>query len=95
MTIKRSPKPQKSFINKMNFKLNLFDPFWSKRYKAKGQTKKNIKSKIKPILSIQEKQEIEFNKLVNSMSNHKRNKWARAGYPGLRHKDPKPLSKFI
>ena len=33
----------------------------------------------------------EFNDLVNKMTNHERNQWARAGYPGLRRKDVEEL----
>ena len=29
----------------------------------------------------------EFNALVDKMTNHERNLWARAGYPGLEHKN--------
>ena len=36
----------------------------------------------------------EFQRAVNSMSNYRRNQWARAGYPGLQHADVKPLLKF-
>ena len=36
-----------------------------------------------------------FQILVNKMTNHQRNQWARAGYPGLRHEDPKPLRRFM
>ena len=28
-----------------------------------------------------------FEQVVNKMTNHERNQWARAGYPGLRKKD--------
>ena len=41
------------------------------------------------------KQAHEFNVLVNTMSNWQRNRWAKAGYPGLRQKDIKPLDKFV
>ena len=37
----------------------------------------------------------DFNAVVNTMSNHQRNQWARAGYPGLRKKDPEGPAKFI
>ena len=37
----------------------------------------------------------DFNAVVNAMSNHQRNQWARAGYPGLRKKDPAGPAKFI
>ena len=37
----------------------------------------------------------DFNAVVNTMSNHQRNQWARAGYPGLRKKDPAGPAKFI
>ncbi len=37
----------------------------------------------------------DFNVVVNVMSNHQRNQWARAGYPGLRQKDPAGPAKFI
>lgn len=40
------------------------------------------------------KQKQKFNTLVNTMSNHQRNVWAKAGYPGLRHKDIKPMKPF-
>ncbi len=36
-----------------------------------------------------------FNAVVNVMSNHVRNQWARAGYPGLRRKDPAMPARFI
>jgi len=36
-----------------------------------------------------------FNTVVNVMSNHQRNQWARAGYPGLTRKDPTGPSEFI
>ena len=36
-----------------------------------------------------------FNEVVNAMSNHERNQWARAGYPGMRAKDPAGPAKFI
>lgn len=36
-----------------------------------------------------------FNTVVNAMSNHQRNQWARAGYPGLRRKDPTGPAGFI
>lgn len=35
-----------------------------------------------------------FQAIVQKMTNHQRNQWARAGYPGLRHKDPKPVRRF-
>lgn len=36
-----------------------------------------------------------FNAMVNFMTNHERNQWARAGYPGLRNKKCAELLKFI
>ena len=36
-----------------------------------------------------------FNKVVNLMTNHMRNTWARAGYPGLQEKDPRGPAKFM
>ncbi len=36
-----------------------------------------------------------FNAMVNFMTNHERNQWARAGYPGLRTKKCAELLKFI
>lgn len=36
-----------------------------------------------------------FNAMVNFMTNHERNQWARAGYPGLRAKKCAELLKFI
>ena len=41
---------------------------------------------------------MEFNDLVNKMTNHERNLWAKDKYPGLRRKDvklllPKPYAK--
>ena len=38
---------------------------------------------------------VSFNAVVNVMTNHVRNQWARAGYPGLRAKDPTGPAKFI
>ncbi len=35
-----------------------------------------------------------FNDLVNKMTNHERNQWARAGYPGLQRKEVKKLLPF-
>ena len=35
-----------------------------------------------------------FNALVNKMTNHERNLWARAGYPGLLHKEIKKLLPY-
>jgi hypothetical protein len=37
----------------------------------------------------------EFQKTVNAMTNHDRNQWARAGYPGLKKKDLSALNDFI
>ncbi len=36
-----------------------------------------------------------FNDVINIMSNHSRNQWAKAGYPGLKRKDPSGPAKFI
>ncbi len=41
-----------------------------------------------------DKKTLKFNALVNTMCNWDRNQWARAGYPGLRQKDIKPVRKF-
>lgn len=41
------------------------------------------------------KSERKFRDLVNKMTNHQRNLWARAGYKGLRQKDPKQLKPFV
>ena len=38
---------------------------------------------------------VNFDNVVNIMSNHARNQWARAGYPGLREKDCNGPAKFI
>ena len=38
---------------------------------------------------------VTFNAVVNIMTNHVRNQWARAGYPGLRAKDPTGPARFI
>ncbi len=38
---------------------------------------------------------VKFNAIVNSMSNWQRKRWAKAGYPGLRQKDIKPLEKYV
>ncbi len=40
------------------------------------------------------KQALEFQALVNTMTNRQRTLWARAGYPGLRQKDIKALKRF-
>lgn len=37
----------------------------------------------------------DFNFVVNVMTNHNRSQWARAGYPGLRKKDPAGPAAFI
>ena len=36
-----------------------------------------------------------FDAMLNFMTNHERNQWARAGYPGLRTKKCAELLKFI
>jgi len=36
-----------------------------------------------------------FQAVVQSMTNHQRHQWARAGYPGLRQKDVKALRRFV
>ena len=36
-----------------------------------------------------------FDDVINIMSNHSRNQWARAGYPGLKRKDTSGLAGFI
>ena len=38
---------------------------------------------------------LSFKFVVNSMTNHMRNQWARAGYPGLRKKNPAGPAKFV
>lgn len=35
--------------------------------------------------------EIEVQRLVNRMTNHQRNQWARAGYPGLKKHEPEKV----
>lgn len=35
-----------------------------------------------------------FKKLVNKLGNWQRNQWARAGYPGLREKDPDKVEPY-
>ena len=49
-----------------------------------------VSHKLEPLLK-----SADFNVVVNVMSNHQRNQWARAGYPGLRQKDPTGPAKFI
>ena len=36
-----------------------------------------------------------FRVVVETMTNNMRNRWARAGYPGLRKKDPTGPAQFI
>lgn len=36
-----------------------------------------------------------FRATVERMTNRSRNRWARAGYPGLRHRDVEPLRAFV
>lgn len=50
----------------------------------------NAERELEPLLV-----KVNFNTVVNVMSNHQRNQWARAGYPGLRQKDPTGPAKFI
>ncbi len=50
----------------------------------------DIASEIEPLLK-----KAGFNAVVNVMTNHVRNRWARAGYPGLRAKDPTGPAQFI
>ena len=35
-----------------------------------------------------------FNDIVNRMTNYERNQWAKAKYPGLRHKEIKKLEPY-
>lgn len=37
----------------------------------------------------------EFQRLVNTMSNKQRNRWAKAKYPGLRQEDIEKLKPFV
>lgn len=46
--------------------------------------------KLEPLLK-----KVDFNTVVNIMTNRERNQWARAGYLGLRGKDPTGPAKFI
>ena len=53
------------------------------------------------LLSLQQKIEmdyeyrkIEVQRLVNTMTNRMRNKWAKAGYPGLRRKEPDKVAPY-
>ncbi len=46
--------------------------------------------KLEPLLK-----KASFNAVVNIMSNHQRNQWARAGYSGLREKDPAGPAEFV
>ena len=48
------------------------------------------RQRLEPLLKL-----ASFNTVVNVMSNHERNQWARAGYPGLREKDPKGPAEFV
>jgi len=48
------------------------------------------KRKLEPLLK-----RTSFNVVVNVMSNHERNQWARAGYLGLRGKDPTGPAEFV
>ena len=41
-----------------------------------------------------QKQKRKFNALVNTMTNHQRTLWVRAGYPGLVEKNVEPMKKF-
>ena len=50
----------------------------------------DAEKKVKPLLK-----KVNFNFVVNIMSNHQRNQWARAGYLGLRGKDPTGPAEFI
>ena len=51
-----------------------------------GQAKHLLISKLKMT---------NFNDVVNIMSNHSRNQWAKAGYPGLQRKEPEGPAEFI
>lgn len=35
-----------------------------------------------------------FRAVVEKMTNHERNLWARAGYPGLKHKETEKLKPY-
>lgn len=48
------------------------------------------RKKLEPLLK-----KVDFNTVVNIMTNHERNQWARKKYPGLREKDPTGPAKFI
>jgi len=48
------------------------------------------RQRLEPLLKL-----ASFNTVVNVMSNNERNHWARAGYPGLREKDPKEPAEFV
>ena len=37
----------------------------------------------------------EVQRLVSAMTNWQRNQWAKAGYPGLRAKQPKAVKPFL
>lgn len=45
---------------------------------------------LKPLLKT-----ADFNVVVNGMTNHQRHQWSRAGYPGLRKKDPQGPADFM
>ena len=49
-------------------------------------TKKLLTSRLKVV---------KFNDVVNIMSNHSRNQWAKAGYPGLQRKELEGPAEFI
>jgi len=48
------------------------------------------RQRLEPLLKL-----ASFNTVVNVMSNHERNQWARTGYPGLREKDPTGPAEFV
>lgn len=37
----------------------------------------------------------EYARSVNRLTNHQRNLWARAGYPGAEHRELEPLYRFV
>ncbi len=39
--------------------------------------------------------DLTFKEVVNLMTNHQRNQWAKGGYKGLAKKDPKGPAKYI
>jgi hypothetical protein len=38
---------------------------------------------------------VEVQRLVNRMTNRQRNRWAKAGYPGLRPANPERVKPFV